>query len=214
MKALISFCALGLVLGVSAVRADDTKKTDNKAAPAAAGTNAVAIFQTSEGEMVFEFWPDVAPKTVENFKTLAKKGFYDGTCFHRIIDGFMIQGGDPLTKNPDKEADWGTGGPGYTIPGETNTRVDRGHVRGVLSMANSGSPDTAGSQFFICLAPVAQLDGGYTTFGKLIKGDDVLTRLGKTPVKINPYDPRQELSRPIKRVSLVSVKIVPANSVK
>lgn len=216
MKALISFCALGLALGISTVKADEPKSGDNKSGSvtAAAGTNSVAVIKTSEGEMVFEFWSDVAPKTVENFKTLAKKGFYDGTCFHRIIDGFMIQGGDPLTKDPDKESAWGTGGPGYTIQGETNTRSDRCHVRGVLSMANSGSPDTAGSQFFICLASLPQLDGGYTTFGKLIKGDDVLTRLGKTPVKPNPYDPRQELSRPIKRVGLISIKIVPANPIK
>jgi peptidyl-prolyl cis-trans isomerase B (cyclophilin B) len=216
MKALISFCALGLALGISTVKADEPKSGDNKSGSvtAAAGTNSVAVIKTSEGEMVFEFWSDVAPKTVENFKTLAKKGFYDGTCFHRIIDGFMIQGGDPLTKDPNKESAWGAGGPGYTIQGETNTRSDRRHVRGVLSMANSGSPDTAGSQFFICLASLPQLDGGYTTFGKLIKGDDVLTRLGKTPVKPNPYDPRQELSRPIKRVGLISIKIVPANPIK
>jgi len=177
-------------------------------------TNEVAVFETSEGEMVFEFWPDTAPNTVENFKKLARQGFYDGTCFHRIIDGFMIQGGDPLTKDPSKEADWGTGGPGYTIQGEVSTRPDRHHVRGVISMANSGSPDTAGSQFFICLAALPQLDGGYTTFGKLIKGDDVLTKLGKSPVKPNPYDPRRELSRPINRVSLISVKIVPTDSIK
>jgi peptidyl-prolyl cis-trans isomerase B (cyclophilin B) len=171
----------------------------------------VAVLKTSEGEMVIEFWPDVAPNTVENFKKLARQGFYDGTCFHRIIDGFMIQGGDPNTKDPSKESEWGIGNPGYMIKGETSTRPDRLHVRGVISMANSGSPDTAGSQFFICLAPVPQLDGGYTTFGKLIKGDEVLARLGKSPVK---PDPRGEMSRPVNRVGLDSVKIVPADSVK
>jgi peptidyl-prolyl cis-trans isomerase B (cyclophilin B) len=164
--------------------------------------------------MVLEFWPEVAPKTVENFKTLAKKGFYDGTCFHRIIDGFMIQGGDPLTKDPAKEASWGTGDPGYKIKGETNRQADRKHVRGVISMANSGHPDTAGSQFFICLVPTPQLDGSYTAFGKLIKGDDVLTKIGKRPVKPNPYDPRREESRPVQRVGLESIKIVPADFVK
>ena len=179
------------------------------------GTNdEVAIIQTSLGEMVIAFWPDVAPKTVENFKKLAREGFYDGTAFHRVMDGFMIQGGDPKTKKAELEPEWGTGGPGYKIKGETNHRPDRRHVRGVISMANSGHPDTAGSQFFICLTDVPGLDGGYTTFGKLIKGDDVLTKIGKVQVKPNPYDPRRELSRPVQRVSVEKIKIVPASSIK
>src|ERR1051325_5306541 len=110
---------------------------------------------TTEGDMVIEFWPEVAPKTVENFKTLAKKGFYDGTAFHRIIKGFMIQGGDPLTKDPSMEARWGTGDPGYKINAEFN---DRPHERGVLSMARGPDVNSAGSQFFICLARVPHLD--------------------------------------------------------
>src|SRR5271156_88514 len=89
----------------------------------------IAVIKTTEGEMVVEFWPEVAPKTVENFKTLARKGFYDGTCFHRVIKGFMIQGGDPNTKDPAKESSWGTGGPGHTVKAEFN---DRTHGRGVL----------------------------------------------------------------------------------
>src|SRR5258708_3952253 len=101
-------------------------------------TNEVAIIKTTEGEMVVEFWTDVAPKTVENFKALAKKGFYDGTCFHRVIKDFMIQGGDPLTKDPSKEGAWGTGDPGYKVKAEFN---DRHHDRGVLSMARSQDPD-------------------------------------------------------------------------
>jgi len=92
-----------------------------------ANTNDVAVIKTSAGEMVVEFWPDVAPKTVENFKKLAKTNFYDGTCFHRIIKGFMIQGGDPLTKDPTKEALWGTGDPGYKLDAEFNARS---HQRG------------------------------------------------------------------------------------
>src|SRR3989475_12085779 len=100
-----------------------------------------------KGDNHVAFWPEVAPKTVENFKTLAKKGFYDGTCFHRVIKGFMIQGGDPLTKDPSKEDHWGEGGPGYQIKAEFN---DKSHVRGVISMARSPHPDSAGSQFFIC----------------------------------------------------------------
>ena len=104
----------------------------------------VAIITTTEGEMVIEFWPDVAPKTVENFKTLAKKGFYDGTCFHRVIKGFMIQGGDPLTKDAARESHWGTGGPGYQIKAEFN---DRSHERGVISMARSQIPIPPAASF-------------------------------------------------------------------
>src|SRR6267378_5976216 len=143
-------------------------------------SNEVAVIKTTAGELVLEFWPDVAPKTVENFKTLAKKGFYDGTAFHRIVKGFMIQGGDPLTRDPKAEASWGTGGPGYTIKAEFN---ERSHCRGTISMARSQDPDSAGSQFFICLGDAKFLDRNYTAFGKLLKGDDVLGKIGETPVK-------------------------------
>ena len=165
--------------------------------------NEIAIINTTEGEMVVEFWPDVAPKTVENFKTLAKKGFYDGTAFHRVIKGFMIQGGDPLTKDASKENAWGTGDPGYKIKAEFN---DRSHVRGVLSMARSNHPDSAGSQFFICHGDPKFLDGQYTTFGKVIKGDEVLEKIGTTPT--HPGD------RPVKRMGVNGIKIVPNDSAK
>src|SRR3954462_10814774 len=102
-----------------------------------------AVIKTSAGEMVVEFWPDIAPKTVENFKTLANKGFYDGTAFHRIVKGFMIQGGDPLTKDASAERRWGTGDPGYKNKAEFN---EKPHVPGVLPMAPSNDPDSAGSQ--------------------------------------------------------------------
>ncbi|MGI8966226.1 MAG: peptidylprolyl isomerase [Limisphaerales bacterium] len=153
--------------------------------------------------MVATFWPDVAPKTVENFKALAKKGFYDGTAFHRVIRGFMIQGGDPLTKDPALEKRWGTGDPGYKIDAEFN---DRSHQRGVLSMARSDDPNSAGSQFFICHGDAGQLDHQYTAFGKLIKGDDVLEKIATTST--HPPD------RPDKRIDVESIKIVPANSLK
>jgi peptidyl-prolyl cis-trans isomerase B (cyclophilin B) len=168
----------------------------------------VAIIKTTAGEMVVEFWADVAPKTVENFKTLANKGFYDGTAFHRIVKGFMIQGGDPLTKDPGAERSWGTGDPGYKIKAEFN---ERPHARGVLSMARSQHPDSAGSQFFICLADARFLDKQYTAFGKLIKGDDVLGRIGDTPTTSGNSGER---SKPLSRVGVESVKIVPADSVK
>ncbi len=159
----------------------------------------VAVISTSEGEMTVEFWPEVAPKTVENFKNLAKKGFYDGTCFHRVIKGFMIQGGDPLTKDAARESSWGTGDPGYKIKAEFN---DRHHDRGVLSMARSQHPDSAGSQFFICHGDPRFLDKQYTAFGKLIKGDDVLEKIATTATR--PPD------RPLKKMVVQSIKIVPA----
>ncbi|HEY3913276.1 MAG TPA: peptidylprolyl isomerase [Verrucomicrobiae bacterium] len=165
--------------------------------------NEVAIIKTSAGEMVIEFWPDIAPKTVENFKNLAKKGFYDGTCFHRIVKGFMIQGGDPLTKDAKAEHQWGTGGPGHTVKAEFN---DKPHVQGVISMARSQDPNSAGSQFFICLADARFLDKQYTAFGKLTKGDDVLVKLGDTPTTRGGGG---ENSRPTSRVGVESIKIVP-----
>lgn len=166
-------------------------------------TNEVAVIKTTEGTMVVEFWSDVAPKTVENFKTLAKKGFYDGTAFHRVIKDFMIQGGDPLTKDAAQESRWGTGDPGYKIKAEFN---DRHHDRGVLSMARSQNPDSAGSQFFICHGNPHFLDKQYTAFGKLIKGDDVLEKIATTPTR--PQD------RPIKRMGVESIKIVDRASVQ
>jgi peptidyl-prolyl cis-trans isomerase B (cyclophilin B) len=164
----------------------------------------VAIIKTSAGEMVIEFWPDVAPKTVENFKTLARKGFYDGTCFHRIVKGFMVQGGDPLTKDPAAESRWGTGDPGYKVNAEFN---DRSHLRGVISMARAQDPNSAGSQFFICLAEARFLDRQYTAFGKLRQGDDVLEKIGDTPTQRSGGG---EKSRPTVRVNVESIKIVPA----
>ena len=210
MKRVLFACALVIGLGVvTGCNAADNKtagsrdgKENNKEGKTVA-TNEVAVIKTTAGEMVIEFWPDVAPKTVENFKTLAKKGFYDGTAFHRVIKGFMIQGGDPLTKDASKEAMWGTGGPGYQIKAEFN---ERSHKRGVLSMARSQNPDSAGSQFFICHGDPTFLDRQYTAFGKLIKGDDVLEKIATTPT--HPPD------RPNTRQGIESIKIVPADSVK
>ena len=168
----------------------------------------IAVIKTTAGEMVVEFWDDVAPKTVENFKKLANDGFYDGTAFHRIVKGFMIQGGDPLTKDADAEERWGTGGPGHRVKAEFN---DHPHVRGVLSMARSQDPNSAGSQFFVCLGDARFLDKQYTAFGKLIKGDDVLGKIGDTPVTANNSGER---SKPLSRVGVESVKIVPAEPAK
>ena len=199
---------LSIVLAVlltSAAFAADEKKEEKSPMNS---SNEVAVIKTSEGDMVVQFWTDAAPNTVENFKKLARQGFYDGTIFHRIVKDFMIQGGDPNSKDPAKESSYGSGGPGYKIKAEFN---DRSHERGVLSMARSSDPDSAGSQFFICLANVSRLDHQYTTFGKIIKGDDVLGKIGDTEVTTSDSGER---SKPTKRVTVESIKIVPADSVK
>src|SRR5437660_7819960 len=202
---LILLCTLaGFAIGAAELRGEDKKeKTPMNTSP-----KEVAVIKTSEGEMVVQFWSDAAPRTIENFKKLARSGFYDGTIVHRIVKGFMIQGGDPNSKDPGKESSYGQGGPGYKIKAEFN---DHSHERGVISMARSSDPDSAGSQFFICLAPVPRLDGQYTTFGKLFKGGDVLKKIGNIPVERNAQG---EPSKPTKRVVIESVKIVPAESVK
>ncbi len=204
MKAFNLICALGLIVGIVTARADDTRtNTPTNVSMSNSNTNEVALINTTEGSMVIQFWTDAAPNTIANFKKLAEKGFYDGTAFHRVIKGFMIQGGDPLTKDASNEAMWGTGDPGYKIKAEFN---DHSHQRGVISMARSNDPDSAGSQFFICDGNPTFLDHQYTTFGKLIKGDDVLTKIANTPT--HPPD------RPDKRIGIISIKIVPADAVK
>lgn len=204
--------SLALLASFALVSCGQAESTNTPAVkPAETTTNAVAevaVIKTTDGTMVIEFWPEVAPKTVENFKTLASKGFYDGTCFHRIIKGFMIQGGDPYTKDASKEDMWGMGGPGYQIKAEFNSKS---HQRGVISMARSANPDSAGSQFFICDGDASFLDRQYTAFGKLIKGDDVLTKIANTPVSPSAMG---EASKPQKRVGVESIKIVPASSVQ
>src|SRR5205809_7567562 len=194
---------LAALLSAVVVAAEEKKEVFPMNTP-----NEVALIKTSEGEMVVQFWTDAALNTIENFKKLARQGFYDGTIFHRIVKGFMIQGGDPNSKDPAKESSYGQGGPGYEIKAEFN---NHSHDRGVISMARGPDPDSAGSQFFICLAPVRRLDGQYTTFGKLIRGVDVLEKIGDTPVERNAQG---EVSKPTKRVVIESVKIVPTNSVK
>ncbi len=204
MKRVLFALAAALLCGL-AVSAEDKAptKTDKKETPVSNTTNEVAVIKTVAGDMVIEFWPDVAPKTVENFKTLAKKGFYDGTAFHRIIKGFMVQGGDPLTKDDTKQNRWGTGDPGYKIKAEFN---ERSHKRGVVSMARSQDPDSAGSQFFICHGDPSFLDRQYTAFGKLIQGDDVLEKLATT--KVGSQD------RPDKRQGVESIQIVDRATLK
>ncbi len=204
MKRVLFALAAALLCGL-AVSAEDKAptKNDKKETPVSNTNNEVAVIKTVAGEMVIEFWPDVAPKTVENFKTLAKKGFYDGTAFHRIIKGFMIQGGDPLTKDETKQNRWVTGDPGYKIKAEFN---ERSHKRGVISMARSQDPDSAGSQFFICHGDPSFLDRQYTAFGKLIQGDDVLEKLATTKTGFQ--------DRPEKRQGVESIQIVDRATLK
>jgi len=196
--ALAAACALP-----SALAADPTNQPASTPAAKSGADDEVAVITTTEGTMVVQFWTDAAPKTIANFKKLARAGFYDGTCFHRVIKDFMIQGGDPNSKDPAKEAAWGQGGPGYNVDAEFN---DHSHVRGVLSMARSNDPNSAGSQFFICHGNPTFLDHQYTSFGKLIKGMDVLDKIATTPT--HPPD------RPDKRMGVISIKIVAASSVK
>jgi len=146
-----------------------------------------ATIETSFGKMVFELLPDIAPETVRNFITLAKRSFYDGTLFHRVIPGFMIQGGDPNTKKPDKSK-WGIGGPGYNIKAEFNSKS---HLRGIVSMARAMDPNSAGSQFFIVTKDSTFLDKQYTVFGKVTEGMDVADKIVNLPRDKNDC-PHQE----------------------
>ena len=136
-----------------------------------------AIVNTNLGNIQFELLSDVAPETVRNFIKLAKSGFYDGTLFHRVIPKFMIQGGDPNTKESDKST-WGTGGPGYNMKAEFNSRS---HLRGIVSMARSSDPDSAGSQFFIVTSDSTFLDREYTVFGQVADGMEVADKIVNLP---------------------------------
>jgi len=132
-----------------------------------------ANIETNHGKISFELLPDLAPETVRNFEKLTKDGFYDGTLFHRVIPGFMIQGGDPNTKT-DNKGSWGMGGPGYNVKAEFSSRS---HLRGIVSMARAQDPDSAGSQFFIVTSDSAFLDRQYTVFGQVKEGMDVADKI-------------------------------------
>ena len=156
------------------------------------------------GEIVLEFYPDKAPNHVRNFKYLAETGYYDGTKFHRVIKGFMVQGGDPNSKAGDP-ATWGTGGPGWTLNQEFNPTP---HTKGVLSMARTNDPNSAGSQFFICHGEPRNLDNQYTVFGNTIKGLDVVDKIAETPCG------GPQRSTPETPVVVKSVKVVPRSAIK
>lgn len=157
--------------------------------------NEIAVMNTTLGTIKLEFYKDKAPGHVKNFKKLARKGFYNGTTFHRVIPGFMIQGGDPNSKDDNRRND-GTGGPGYSINAEFN---DIPHKRGILSMARSQNPNSAGSQFFIVVKDSLFLDHQYTVFGKVIEGMDVADRIVAAD--------RDRNDNPIKKITINSIKI-------
>jgi len=154
-----------------------------------------AVIETKFGAVELKFFPDLAPKHTNNFIELAKKGFYDNTTFHRVIPGFMIQGGDPNSRNPDKSSH-GMGGPGHTVKAEFS---EKSHKRGILSMARSANPDSAGSQFFICVKDSSFLDRQYTVFGEVVSGMDVVDQI--------VCQPRDARDNPDERVEM-TVKII------
>jgi peptidyl-prolyl cis-trans isomerase B (cyclophilin B) len=136
------------------------------------------IIETNFGNIEFNLLPELAPETVRNFVKLVESEFYNGSLFHRVIPGFMIQGGDPNTKKPELRAQWGTGGPGYTINAEFSPRS---HLRGIVSMARSADPNSAGSQFFIVTTDSTFLDREYTVFGEVTQGMDVADKIVNLP---------------------------------
>jgi len=156
-----------------------------------AGKAPRVVLKTKFGEMEIVFFPELAPKHVKSFLTLAKKGYFNGTIFHRVIPGFMIQGGDPNTKDPSKQSTFGTGGPGYTVPAEFNKIP---HERGILSAARTADPNSAGSQFFIMVAKSPNLDGQYTVFGEVVKGIEVADKVVSQP--------RDRRDMPLERIEI------------
>jgi peptidyl-prolyl cis-trans isomerase B (cyclophilin B) len=161
-----------------------------------AGKAPRVVLKTKFGEMEIVFFPELAPKHVESFLTLAKKGYFNGTIFHRVIPGFMIQGGDPNTKDPTKQNTYGTGGPGYTVPAEFNKIP---HERGILSAARTADPNSAGSQFFIMVARSPNLDGQYTVFGEVVKGIEVADKVVSQP--------RNRRDMPLERIE-ITVEVI------
>lgn len=187
---------MGVVAFLAGVTGERVLAGNSQGLPVAEGKAPRAIITTKFGQMELVFFRELAPKHVESFLNLAKKGFYNGTLFHRVIPGFMIQGGDPNTKDPSKRHLYGMGGPGYTLPAEFN-RIP--HERGIVSAARSADPNSAGSQFFIMVGKAPSLDGQYTVFGEVVKGIEVADKIVG-----QPRDPRDN---PLERVEMtVEVK--------
>ena len=198
MKTL-RLCLLSALAIMAALSLSSCNNKEQMKDSPAAGTPR-AIIHTNYGDMTVEFWPDVAPRTVDNFLKLSREKFYDGSAFHRIIKGFMIQGGCPNSKVGARGVP-GTGGPGYMVKAEFNNRA---HVKGVLSMARSSDPDSAGSQFFVCHGDASFLNNKYTAFGKLVSGEEVLNKIA------NIRCVGMEGSTPTERVEITSIELVEA----
>jgi cyclophilin family peptidyl-prolyl cis-trans isomerase len=191
MKVVMSYLLLALLVLAGALWTSSAQAQDKKIP-----TRAVAVFTTNQGVFKVELFTDLAPKTTDNFIELAEKKFYDGTIFHRVIDSFMIQGGDPTGT--------GTGGPGYKIPDEFGPGLQH-EGPGILSMANAG-PNTGGSQFFVTLVATPWLDGKHAIFGKVIEGLDVVKAIGSTPTG--------RADRPVNDVKIETVVIEKPSEVK
>ena len=196
-----SLAALALLLAACSETTEERRPDVAAQADSSARVNEeIAVIEVKDlGTITLEFYPSRAPNHVEKFKKLAREGFYDGTKFHRVIPGFMIQGGDPNTKGDDVQT-WGTGGPGYEIDAEFN---DAPHLRGTLSMARAQDPNSAGSQFFICVDRSSFLDGQYTVFGKVLEGMDVADKIVNSP--------RDGNDRPNEDVVVESIRIESAS---
>lgn len=189
--ALVVFCVCTYAAAVSAeVKAITATKEEIKKMAATK-----AVIETKFGNITLKFFPDNAPGHVKNFLDLARSGFYDGTVFHRVMAGFMIQGGDPISKDPARRAAYGTGGPGYTIKAEFN---DKPHKRGILSMARMQAPDTAGSQFFICVKDSPFLDKQYTVFGEVVSGMEVADKIVSLPQDSRTNNPHERVEIKVK----------------
>lgn len=178
---MIAMAFSGGFFGMSPTMAGAANNSPAPKVEAAKGSH--ATIKTKFGDIELAFFPQKAPRHVENFLKLAKSGFYNGTIFHRVIPGFMIQGGDPNTKDPNKTETYGMGGPSERVMAEFN---DLPHKRGILSMARSSDPNSAGSQFFIVVKDANFLDGQYTVFGEVVKGMDVADKIVNVPR--NPRD--------------------------
>ncbi|WHZ23191.1 MAG: Peptidyl-prolyl cis-trans isomerase [Nitrospira sp.] len=201
---------LGIIVAAGMLAGSATAGVGLAADAGPAGTESVnvknvrAVIKTKFGDMEIKFLPDVAPKHVENFISLAKSGFYNGTIFHRVIPGFMIQGGDPNTKDSLKKGAYGQGGPGHTVKGEFS---DLPHKRGMVSMARAQDPDSAGSQFFVVVEDSRFLDRKYTIFGEVVKGIGVADKIVAVPRVMcqtgapNPPD-KGPCDNPIDRVEM------------
>jgi peptidyl-prolyl cis-trans isomerase B (cyclophilin B) len=183
---------IGFVVGMSLIVSAGLVEAADKASVKAEPTK--VVIKTKFGDMEVKLFPDKAPNHVQNFMKLAKSGFYDKTIFHRVIPGFMIQGGDPNTKDPNKPETYGMGGPAERLKAEFN---DMPHRRGILSMARTNDPNSAGSQFFIVVKDSNFLDGQYTVFGEVVKGIEVADKIVSLP--------RNERDLPRERIEMTMV---------